>query len=1193
MKNILMTLLVLLNVVIGKSYATTNDVLPKPQHVAYTKCGNFIINQPIRLVVPTIGENDPAIGTELTALISQHGGTVTETADATVTVELVSSIPEAEFQNEAYTISSCAEGVSIKAVTLQGAYWAVQTLWQMAEGNGNSIESCQITDWAAFKVRGYMHDIGRSYMEFDELKNQILRLSRYKVNVFHWHLTDNQGWRLQSQVYTQLNANDSFTRFPGKYYTIQQAKELVQFALQHGVTIIPEIDMPGHSEAFRKAMGHSMLTAQGLAEMKAIMTEACQTFANTEWMHIGSDEVRAVDTEGATMTAAEFITEMTTHIRTLGKKIVVWNPGHGYNASQIDMTQMWSSRGAPTNGIPAIDSRYHYINHYDQYADIVSLYNSTIAGQQKGSRQYAGTIIGIWNDRILPTDRDIVVQNAFYQSMLAMVERAWRGGGTGYFTEIGTTFDPTDMNFADWERRFLYHKANYLRNEPIAYVKQTNVRWRITDQFPNNGNTATRFPPENALTDTYTYNGATYNTRTATGAGIYLRHVWGTLIPTFYANPKANHTAYAYTYVYSPAQQTVGVQIEFQNYGRSESDLPPPAGAWDYNGSKIWVNDVAVNPPNWKNTHTTKSNEIALENENFTARTPMSLTLNQGWNKVLIKLPNKGFNLNAVRLVKWMFTCVFVTTDGKNAVDGLIYSPDKNMNPSLDILNAAIDKAIRLKKSISVGEEPGYYSHQNVNELTEKINQAIAMKDNAGLADEEYNEVAQTLITYLGHFKRKINLPKISNETTQYWYSLSTPLRTNNGYNFVTFKGNNTALKGEIFSATNDNQLWKFTQNEDGTLNIVPKSSESHLDAGSVFNTALKVQTGVTSASGWATIPIFTNAYFIITSGTTQLNQTTSGLSYQIYNWGNGSNTTDAGCVYQIRTEMVVGATLKSQLQAAINNAYGKTYSVAVGEQPGEYAQANIDAFKAKISEAETVWGNAAATETQLQTALSTLQAETTAFLQNINLPKPSIGDNAYWYTLTSVRENRAVAYQGENATLLGESYLAEEDKFLWKLVPLQDATYSLVNKSSENYITTATPKLTAQSGTQTSKGWSFKPLYDGKLFIITSGTSQFNQGNSGTQYAVNNWGSGVNTTDEGCQYIVTLAGSELSGTDDITTEKEIKIWFENGFLKSNIPTERLTVYSITGQQLDQHQKFSESVIIVKTSFGARKIVVN
>lgn len=110
----------------------------------------------------------------------------------------------------------------------------------------------------------------------------------------------------------------------------------------------------------------------------------------------------------------------------------------------------------------------------------------------------------------------------------------------------------------------LWHKEHTFKGYPFAYVKQTNVKWNITDAFPNGGDMDKVFPPEQELKDTYHYNGNTYGVRQAIGAGIYLRHVWGTFVPGFYADPKEDHTAYAYTWVYSPKDQEVGLWQNFR-----------------------------------------------------------------------------------------------------------------------------------------------------------------------------------------------------------------------------------------------------------------------------------------------------------------------------------------------------------------------------------------------------------------------------------------------------------------------------------------------------------------------------------------------------------------------------------------------------------------------------------------------------
>ncbi len=703
MKTFSKLLMISLSLAIGLALTSTSlkadrqTLLPKPKEINYCYCPPFSLERGIRLDLPNLGKTPLRIKEALTELITSNGGHIDPKSDVVISLGGLSfGIDGAEFQDEAYSFKVETNKIVISAPKVLGLFRAVQTLTQLAEGENKQVVACSVKDWSAWRVRGYMHDCGRSYLPIDKLKEQIIKLAYFKINVFHWHLTDNQGWRLQSKVYPQLNGASAYGRHPEKFYTIEEAKELVRLANQYGVTVIPEIDMPGHSEAFRKAMGHSMLTEEGLKEMKAIVAEASETFSETDWLHIGTDEVRRPDL--GTMDWKEFVPKMTKFIHALGKNVMSWNPGYHHADGQVNMTQMWSSRGRPTTGIPAVDSRYHYINHYDQYADIVGLYHSNIAKQQKQSGQYAGAIIGIWNDRNVPSYDDIINQNAFYGSMLAIAERAWQGGGKAYFEQGGVMLDPKDhKDFADWERRFLFHKYHSLKSEPIAYVKQTNVNWLITDAFPNNGDTKKVFPPETSekLTKSYTYDGKTYGTKEAVGAGIYLRHVWGeSIIPAFYKKPKANATAYAFTYVYSPMEQEVAAQIGFQDYSRSEPDLAPRQGAWDYNDSQVWVNGKAIAPPVWQNTHTSKSQEITLKNENFCTRPVVPIHLNKGWNKVLIKLPNHGFRLGAVRLVKWMFTFVLTTADGKKALDNVVYDPEMKKssehNPSpVEVLEQA------------------------------------------------------------------------------------------------------------------------------------------------------------------------------------------------------------------------------------------------------------------------------------------------------------------------------------------------------------------------------------------------------------------------------------------------------------------------------------------------------------------------
>lgn len=645
---------------------TSISLLPKPQ--LYKDTGKNFTMGKVKL-------STPVLRPEWEVFIMNAGGEIVEHSSSVIEVELVPSIEEARLNGaEAYRLSVSNKRIKIEAVTEQGVYWAMQTLRQLErkKGKRSSVAGCEIVDWPAFRIRGFMQDVGRSYISMEELKREIEILSRFKINVFHWHLTENQAWRLESKIFPMLNDSVNTIRMPGKYYTLEEARDLVDFCKKHQVLLIPEIDMPGHSAAFVRAFRHDMQSPEGMKILKLLLDEVCETF-DVPYLHIGTDEVE--------FTNPHFVPEIVAYVRSKGKKVISWNPGWHYKPGEIDMTHLWSYRGKAQPGIPAIDSKFHYLNHFDVFGDIVALYNSRIYDQAEGSEDIAGTILALWHDRLIDNEWNLVIENGLYPNMLAIAERAWRGGGTEYFDGLGTILPPEDTEafkeFADFEKRMLWHKEHTFKGYPFAYVKQTNVKWNITDAFPNGGDMDKVFPPEQELKDTYHYNGNTYGVRQAIGAGIYLRHVWGDMVPAFYADPKENHTAYAYTWVYSPKDQEVGLWAEFQNYSRSEMDLAPLPDKWDYRGSRIWINDREILPPVWTATHKVKSYEVPLGNENCVGRVPLAVHLNKGWNKVFLKLPIGKFKMAETRLVKWMFTAVFVTPDGERAVEGLIYSPDK------------------------------------------------------------------------------------------------------------------------------------------------------------------------------------------------------------------------------------------------------------------------------------------------------------------------------------------------------------------------------------------------------------------------------------------------------------------------------------------------------------------------------------
>ena len=913
-KKIILALVALVLCLPTAMQAKVEHLLPKPQQVTVTPGVAFALSGAV-----SINYADGVAPCELLEEVFTENGCTIATGGKAVNVSYVQSIAGAHdyalhgYENEAYTLEITANEINITAVTATGVIRAAQTLAQLAEGyeGAKALEGLTMKDWPAFKLRGYMHDVGRSFISIDELVKQVELFSRFKVNTFHWHLTENQAWRFEVKAYPQLTSSASMTRFPGQYYTQEDCKRLLAVAKKHGVIVIPEIDMPGHSEAFERAMGFGMQTEDGKAALKKILDEVVEVFADAPYIHIGGDEVS---------TTADYLNEMIAYVESKGANVKggLWNPINGISQDALKHTlaQMWGTRGYLALGKANIDCRYNYTNHFDVFADLVGIYKSNIYYHAQGTTEVAGAISGCWNDRKVADEVAIMAQNNVWANVIATAERTWMGGGKRYIDNMTNTPNNLKVDgghggvmlpnsgdeyeeFKSWETRFLFHKANSLKGEPIPYVKQTNVRWRITDAFPNGGSETAAFGPETAgttastdlLPEVYTHEGNTYYTGMATGAGIYLAHTWGnSIIDAYYKNPQFNHTAYAWTYVYSPEAQTVGAQIEFQNYSRSEQDGAAPAGKWDHFGSKIWVNGEEIAAPTWDNTGVSVNNkEVMLKNENFPGRKPIQVTLKQGWNKVFLKLPyfNKGY-----RLKKWMFTCVFTDTEGINAVEGLIYSPNQCMDEATETVAAKISE-IKRDRGAYVGTSVGLWSETAAAALDAKVAEIEATYSTTMTAEERAAQV-EALTAAWTAFQANLTAEYMNQPVSGNYYRMYTPLRANR---YATGNGVDAAITGPT-EATTKASIWKFVSRGDGSYDIINVADGTYISPASDNNTALKTVAAKPNA-GWSIKPAENTGNVIVVSGTAQFNQQKDG-NLHLLNWGSGTNTTDDGCEYRL-----------------------------------------------------------------------------------------------------------------------------------------------------------------------------------------------------------------------------------------------------------------------------------------------------
>lgn len=242
-------------------------------------------------------------------------------------------VKEAALGDEGYRLEVKPNAVIIKANTDTGFFYALQTFVQLMpvenffKSNTKStipIPCCEIMDVPRFKYRGMHLDVSRHFFPVSFIKNYIELLSMHKMNTFHWHLTDDQGWRIEIKKYPKLtevgsHRNESMTgfyddhAFDGKpyagYYTQEQIREVVAFATAHNVTVIPEIEMPGHALAALTAYPEysctggpfEVATQWGVFDdvfcpteetfhfLQDVLTEVAALFPS-KYIHIGGDE---------------------------------------------------------------------------------------------------------------------------------------------------------------------------------------------------------------------------------------------------------------------------------------------------------------------------------------------------------------------------------------------------------------------------------------------------------------------------------------------------------------------------------------------------------------------------------------------------------------------------------------------------------------------------------------------------------------------------------------------------------------------------------------------------------------------------------------------------------------------------------------------------------------------------------------
>lgn len=243
------------------------QITPRPQQVELKQEKPFVINSKTTICVVGSAEDMQRNATFLQQNIEEMTGIKPEITAAAGNKQITLAIDASMNNEEGYAILTDNKRIDVKGKTPAAVFYAIQTITKalpVAPGSSSvALPAARVTDAPRFHFRGFLVDVGRHYFSVPYIKRIIDMLALHNINYFHWHLTEDQGWRLDIKKYPRLTTIGSYRKetisnwetkeYDGTphsgYYTQDDARNIVRYAAERYITVIPEIDLPGHSLA--------------------------------------------------------------------------------------------------------------------------------------------------------------------------------------------------------------------------------------------------------------------------------------------------------------------------------------------------------------------------------------------------------------------------------------------------------------------------------------------------------------------------------------------------------------------------------------------------------------------------------------------------------------------------------------------------------------------------------------------------------------------------------------------------------------------------------------------------------------------------------------------------------------------------------------------------------------------------------
>jgi hexosaminidase len=560
MKRIRTILLLLVSIVTACAQQPLAQITPTPQNYEDHK-GNFKLSDAKYVVADWNTISQQIIRTAFAN--SNLNLTFANSAKAknSISLSLDSSL-----NNESYVLDVTTKGISIKAHDNAGLFYGIQTLLQLFDNKSlnGTISACSISDSPRFAYRGIMIDVSRHFRSIDFLKKQIDLLSQLKINRLHIHLTDAAGWRLEIKRYPRLtqyaawrkgktwnewNENGNLycdindTEASGGFYTQDEMRDLIAYAADHCITIIPEIEMPSHSEEVTTAFPELSCThlpkqsdfcvgnEATFAFIENVLDEVIDLFPS-HYIHIGGDEAskqawkscelcqKRMNDEGlkdVDELQSYLIHRVEKYLNSKGRDLLGWDEilqgGLAPNATVMSWRGVDDGLEAAKTGHNAIMSPGEFC-YFDGYQDAPNTQPEAIGGYLTLEKVYsynpipdsftaeqAKYIIGVQGNlwcEYIPTAEH--AEYMLYPRAIALAEVAWTNPENKSWdsfkqrvVNVESKMKQLGYNFFDYSKEVGNRPEFYTPINHLALGKKVKFNRPYWENYPANG--------DNTLTD--------------------------------------------------------------------------------------------------------------------------------------------------------------------------------------------------------------------------------------------------------------------------------------------------------------------------------------------------------------------------------------------------------------------------------------------------------------------------------------------------------------------------------------------------------------------------------------------------------------------------------------------------------------------------------------------------------------------